>query len=172
MEVRSLGVAGSISGLILGQQFMSKGDYMCTFNLRCNLRLLNFVSFTVFIGIQWWKRGNGQKLNMRNSICTWGERSLFWEWQSTETNCPGRLGCLLLWRYSEPTWMLSCVTYCRDPALAGRVDKWFYKANYWSFTEDPYSKVPCCQGCYNLERYPNLNDQWCPSAVNTRTSAV
>ena len=25
---------------------------------------------------------------------------------------------LLLWRYSKPTWVLSCVTYCREPALA------------------------------------------------------
>jgi len=25
-----------------------------------------------------------------------------------------------LWRYSKPTWTLSCVIYCREPALAER----------------------------------------------------
>ena len=32
-----------------------------------------------------------------------------------------QIGCgvsFLLWRYSKPTWMLSCATYCRKPALA------------------------------------------------------
>jgi len=28
-------------------------------------------------------------------------------------------GSLLLWRYSRPAWTLSCVTCCREPALAG-----------------------------------------------------
>lgn len=28
-------------------------------------------------------------------------------------------GSLLLWRYLKPAWMLSCVTYCREAALAG-----------------------------------------------------
>jgi len=38
--------------------------------------------------------------------------------QSTGIGCPERLRNLL-WRYSKPTWMLSCVTYCREPALIG-----------------------------------------------------
>jgi len=32
--------------------------------------------------------------------------------------CPERLWGLLPRRYSKPTWMLSCVTYCRELALA------------------------------------------------------
>jgi len=29
----------------------------------------------------------------------------------------------LLWKYSKPTWTLSCVTYCRQPALAEGLDQ-------------------------------------------------
>jgi len=52
---------------------------------------------------------------MGNSILT-QERTL--QWQSTGTGCPERLWNLL-WRYSRPLWTPSCVTCCREPALAG-----------------------------------------------------
>jgi len=36
-----------------------------------------------------------------------------------EQSCPKRLWSLLLWRYSRPSWILSCVIiYSREPALA------------------------------------------------------
>lgn len=41
---------------------------------------------------------------------------------STETGCPEGLWSLLLWLYSEHTWMLACSTYCREPALAPGLD--------------------------------------------------
>jgi len=31
---------------------------------------------------------------------------------------PRELWILFLWRYSRPAWMLSCVTYCKEPALS------------------------------------------------------
>ena len=36
---------------------------------------------------------------------------------------PERLQSLLLWKYSKSTWTLSCVTYCREPALTGGLDQ-------------------------------------------------
>ena len=38
---------------------------------------------------------------------------------STGTACPERLWILLLWRHS---WMLTCTTWSREPALAERLD--------------------------------------------------
>ena len=47
------------------------------------------------------------------------------EWQSTgTTGCPLVLWSFLLWRYSKWAWMLSCATYCREPALAGGWTQW------------------------------------------------
>jgi len=39
------------------------------------------------------------------------------------TGHPEKLWSHLLQRYPKPAWMLSCVTCCRDPALAGELDK-------------------------------------------------
>jgi len=59
-------------------------------------------------------RGNRQKmnhrkfhLNMRKNFTLRVKRAL------TGTCCPGRLCILLLWRYSRPAWMRSCVTCSR-----------------------------------------------------------
>ena len=35
-----------------------------------------------------------------------------------------------LWRYSKPAWMLSCATYCMEPALAGSLD--------WMISRGPF----------------------------------
>jgi len=48
-------------------------------------------------------------MNMRKNFCTLRVTE---HW-----NSPERWGSIL-WRYSKPTWMLSCATYCREPALA------------------------------------------------------
>jgi len=52
-------------------------------------------------------------------LCKHGGKkaSLFWRWQSNKTSCPERLWSLLLWRYSKPSWMLSCTTYTVEDLL-------------------------------------------------------
>ena len=92
---------------------------------------------------------------------TWTrERSLLWWWQNTETSCTERLWSLLPWRYSKPSWVLSCATYGREPALAGGwtrwspevpsapVILWFPSFSYiFHFTPGIYSV------CYSLWKY-------------------
>lgn len=56
----------------------------------------------------------GTNYNVGNSIRTWGKTSLHRGLQSTGTIWPEKLWILLLWRYSEPSCMLSCVTNWRE----------------------------------------------------------
>lgn len=58
----------------------------------------------------------GAKWNMGSFIQTWEKTSLLWGWQSTLISWSERLW--ISWKYSRHTWMLSCVTWCREPALA------------------------------------------------------
>ena len=59
----------------------------------------------------------GLKQHLNNcSIVTWGRTSPS-EWCSTGTGCPGRVWSLLWW-YSKPVWMPTCVTCCREPDLS------------------------------------------------------
>lgn len=41
------------------------------------------------------------------------------QWWSTGTGSPEIWSRLLFWGYSKPTWLLSYVTYCREPSSAG-----------------------------------------------------
>ena len=52
------------------------------------------------------------------------------------------LWSLLLWRYSSPVWTLSCVTYCREPALAGGWSRWSLEVPSWS----PWGFTAVCSG--------------------------
>ena len=56
-----------------------------------------------------------------SSIWTWERNSLLWGWQSTERDCLERLWNLLLWRYSKPTWMMSCAACYSWPCFGRRV---------------------------------------------------
>ena len=67
-------------------------------------------------------RAAGTNWNTGSSIWKWGKTSLLWRWQNTATGCSERLWSLLLWRYSKPTWTLSCVTCFREPALVVGLD--------------------------------------------------
>jgi len=53
-----------------------------------------------------------------------GRTSLLWGWHSTGTGCPERSWSLLLWRYSELSYILSCATHYKDYSLAA-VCKWW-----------------------------------------------
>lgn len=55
------------------------------------------------------------------SLQTWGGILLLWEWQSNGTICSETLW-IVLFRHSKSTWTLSCVTYCRQPAIAVGLD--------------------------------------------------
>jgi len=50
--------------------------------------------------------------------------SLFWGWENPRTGCPERFWSLLLWRCAQPSWMVSCPTYCREPTLVGDWTRW------------------------------------------------
>ena len=56
-------------------------------------------------------------------IC--GISSSLWGLWNVWTGCSGRLWILLLWRYSRPTWMPTCATCCREPALQRDWNWWF-----------------------------------------------
>lgn len=59
---------------------------------------------------KWHKLKHGKfHTNMRKTSLLWGD--------STGTGCPEKWWSLLLWRYSRPTWTLSCVTYSKGSAL-------------------------------------------------------
>ena len=60
-----------------------------------------------------WSRGS--------SSWTRGRTSSLWGWRSPGPGCPGRLGSLLLWRYSRPAWTRSSTAYCRWPCFGRRV---------------------------------------------------
>jgi len=64
-------------------------------------------------------RGNGHKLEHRNFNMNMRKNHFF---ILRVTGCPERLWSLLLWKYSKLIWMLSSTTYCREPALAQRLD--------------------------------------------------
>jgi len=57
-------------------------------------------------------------------------------WHSTGTGCLERLWSLFLWKYLWPVWMLSCVTYCREPALI-----WHWTGGSLEVPSNPYSSV-------------------------------
>jgi len=40
----------------------------------------------------------------------------------TGTGCPERLGGLVLWRYSRPSWTFYCAMCCKEPTSAGGLD--------------------------------------------------
>ena len=50
-------------------------------------------------------------INMQKHFFTVG-------WLSTGTGCPERLWSLFLWRHSRSIWTPTCVTYCKETALA------------------------------------------------------
>ena len=70
-------------------------------------------------------RSYGLNLNTGNSIQRCRRTSSRKGWQSTGTGCPERLWSLLLRRYLWPIWTPTCVTYCREPALARSWTQWF-----------------------------------------------
>ena len=59
----------------------------------------------------------GTNWSIGSSVWTWGRSSSLWGWRSTGTDCPGRLWSVLLWRYSRPTWTMSCAACCRWPCF-------------------------------------------------------
>jgi len=63
----------------------------------------------------------GTNWNTGRSIQTQWKTPLLCEWLSAGTGCSETLWSFL-WRYSRPAWKLSCATYCRESALAGRLD--------------------------------------------------
>ena len=62
---------------------------------------------------------------------TWGRTSSLWGWRSPGPGCPGRLWSLLLWRYSNPAWTLSCAA-CSGWPCFGR--------GFW--LDDPQRSLP------------------------------
>lgn len=50
--------------------------------------------------------------------------------QSTNTDCPERLWCLLLWRFSKAAWMLSCVTCCRGTSFSSGLEWLIYSGPF------------------------------------------
>ena len=54
--------------------------------------------------------------------------SLQWRWQSPGTDFPE--WSFLLWRYSRHIWTATCVTWCRDPALAVGLDSMFSRGPF------------------------------------------
>jgi len=68
-----------------------------------------------------WTRDKGKKLEHRK-FHTNKRKNFLWEWWSTGTGCTESLGSLLVWRYSRPICTLTCMTYCRKTALAGKMD--------------------------------------------------
>jgi len=62
--------------------------------------------------------------NIRSSTRTCRITSLLWQLLSTGTSCPERFWIFLLWRYSRPTRMLTCVSCCTEPALSGGWTRW------------------------------------------------
>lgn len=68
------------------------------------------------------QRAIGTNYNVGNFMWTWGKTSL----QSTGTIWSEKLWILLLWRYSEPSCMLSCVINWREFDLAEGLDLIFW----------------------------------------------
>ena len=71
-------------------------------------------SQTLLSGAQQQDKGQWAQTEAQE-VWTWGRTSSLWGWRSPGTGCPGRLWSLLLWRYSRPTWTLSCAACCRWP---------------------------------------------------------
>lgn len=63
-------------------------------------------------------------LEYRSYITAWEKSCVLWGWQSTGASWPERLQCHLLWRYSKLACTFSCLTYCREPAIAGGWNRW------------------------------------------------
>lgn len=71
---------------------------------------------------QWQNKRHEHKLEHKKFHPNMRKPPLLWEWQSTGTGCLERLCSLLLWRHLKCVWMLSCASYCRDSASAGRLN--------------------------------------------------
>mgnify|MGYP001858805457 CR=1 FL=1 len=90
---------------------------------RVRVDLINAYNKYVKKKVKWMELGSFQKNRQwAQEMWTLGNKKLHMKvrknFGSTGTSCPERLW-RLLWRCSKPTWILSCVTYCREPALVG-----------------------------------------------------
>lgn len=65
-------------------------------------------------------RGNRHKHKLEHRKCHVNTRKKFFTLRVT--GCPDKLWSFLLWRYSKPTWTLSCLACCWEPALSAGLD--------------------------------------------------
>jgi len=71
---------------------------------------------------QWQDEGSGHKPKHRELHMN--VRQVFFTLRVTEhwNRLPREVVKFFLWRYSKPAWVPTCVTCCREPALAGGLD--------------------------------------------------
>jgi len=108
-------------------------------------------------------KGKGQKLKLGSSIWTWGKTSLL---EGDRVGCLERLWSLLFWRYWKPASMLSCVIYCREPALAGGWTRWSS-----DIPSNPYDSVANRYVLIILFIYPKYSNK-CSNQFPRRTVVV
>ena len=132
-----------------------------------------------------WQGAMGTNWNTVSSIWTSGKASILLGWQNTGTDYPQMLRILFLWKYIKPTWMLSCVIYCREPILAGCWTRWSPEipSNHhnsvilWNFTLNTnevvlenttlvspslyvWSTFPKARNCSSIFLETSLDDRW------------
>jgi len=92
-------------------------------------------------------RSNGLKLEHRKFCANTQKYFFMIRVMEHWTGCPEWLWSLLLWRYSKSGQMSTCVPYCEEPALAGRLEStisWGPFRHLWfcEITEEDYLSPP------------------------------